>query len=89
LVTKETLTVRVQLFGFGHHINRTPTTLITLPKSATIGDLLEHWQEKEGAELPEYLVAIVNGRNAHYLQGNATRLSDQDEVTLMRPLIGG
>lgn len=85
----ETIEVQVRLFGFGHRISQTPKKMVTLHKGARMKDLLEYLHADQGVELPENLVIILNGRNTSYSQSYAMRLSDQDEVTLMRPVIGG
>jgi molybdopterin converting factor small subunit len=63
--------------------------MVVLPQGTTVGDLLALWRAEEESELPDSLLIIVNGRNVRSLQGDATRLSHGDEVTLMRPVAGG
>lgn len=89
MVAAESIEVQVRLFGFGQRISQTPKKAVTLPKGARMVDLLEHLEAESGLALPENLVIILNGRHTPYSKGGVLGLSDQDQVTLMQPMVGG
>lgn len=89
MTAAEGIVVRVRCFGFGHQPSRARERTVALPKGATVRDLLTRWREEEDSALPDSLLIILNGRNVRHLQGDVTRLSHGDEVTLMRPVAGG
>lgn len=81
--------IRLRLFGLGSRPSRFQNQTVTLPEAATVGTLLAWWRQQERAVSPDDLLVIVNGQDARHLQGEATPLSDDDEVTLMLPVAGG
>ncbi len=57
-----------------------------------VGTLLEEVRRRYGDEITRYLdscVVLVNGQNVGHLSGKRTKLSPDDEVSLIPPVAGG
>jgi len=95
--SEETVTVTVKVFGALREALGTGAREMALSPGATLGDLLRQL----GADLPEltakldrglrdgYLHALVNGRNARFLQDRETPLKLNDTVAFLPPVGGG
>jgi molybdopterin converting factor small subunit len=70
--------------------------VVDLPNGSTVGRLLEHLectgmvsQAPWGPEMAGSCAVFLNGRNIASLDGQETRLRENDEVLLVIPAAGG
>ena len=87
--------VQLRLFGLREGHSRLNKISQIINQSKTVGDL---WNDLQGMAEPgdrlaaidrEGILALVNGRPIHLLQGWETMVVDQDQVTFMLKTAGG
>jgi molybdopterin converting factor subunit 1 len=79
--------VRVLFFGMLKDLFQRESENLTLPSSATVEDLLQHYRDAS-PRLKEFLPSIAVSINQEYAHPTAN-LNDGDEVGLLPPVSGG
>ncbi len=86
--------MRIRVSGIPAGLVR--AAVVIVPEGSTVGRLLEHLgREGLGPEAPldpkaaGSFVVFLNGRNVASLEGQETRLREDDEVLLVIPAAGG
>jgi len=84
------ITVTVKLIG--DHKRKSATFSVNLNKEQSLGDLLKSLNLeifKEDGGLRPDMVVIINGKNAHFLNGLNTKLKHGDVIVIMPIVVGG
>jgi molybdopterin synthase catalytic subunit len=79
--------IRVLFFGMLKDLAGRPSDLLSLPESATLGDVLDHY-ERVIPRLKEFTSSIALSVNQQYAAPDM-KLSPGDEVALLPPVSGG
>jgi molybdopterin synthase catalytic subunit len=77
--------IRVLFFGMLKDLAARTSDSLTLPEDATLGDVLQHYEQAIPRDLRAALAMSVNQEYA----GPDARLRDGDEVALLPPVSGG
>jgi len=91
------ITVTVKLFGGLRQLVGQPSISVSLPKNATVADLLaalchdfpELYKKLQPGLTKGYLSTLINGRNARSLSGFDTPLSGGSTIAFLPPVGGG
>ena len=89
--------VTVKVFGGLRDSADRSSVRVPIRQGATVDDLLSWLDESQPALAGAlrrgltdgYLNVLVNGRNARFLTGGATKLADGDAVAFLPPIGGG
>jgi MoaE-MoaD fusion protein len=79
--------VHVLFFGMLKDVAGRATDLLNLPEGATLGDVLNHYEERIPG-LKDFLPSIAMSVNREYA-GPEMKLSANDEIALLPPVSGG